>query len=700
MRLRREGKHQTGGVARPLSGLPKASVFNLRAVSIAEGVRAALSVAAIVALSEVLRQPELMVAALAAWLTCLCDPGGPIPRRVPYIVGYGVIATGLMTVYGLLLPAAPLWVVIPLASATVFCTLFARVFGQAAMQVGNLLTVTTVLALTNDFSSLREALHTGAVFWGGSLWALALTMVIWRIYPHAPAVEALAACWRQLASLASDLRGLLADPATDEAAWDHHARAHRREVREALEVARAAVIAALRQRGPVSGRAAQSLIRLEAAEQIFGAMIALSDLLQEETDPALIHAADRMLRRLRPVLLLLAEEMVTGQLARPARLERVAAMVADCGIADPDHPVRRIAGGVAERLRIAITLAAPDALTSPVLAPAANWRQRLVRPILANLNGRSSALRHALRGVVAAATGFTITLVWPSSYGFWLTIMLVMTMQPYFAVTLTKAAERIAGTVAGGLLGAAVATLCTTPLAMAAAMFPMTVLALAFRSVNFGVFMGFVTPVVVLLVEIARPGQNQIELALLRAAYTVAGGGLALFFSAALWPSWEPHRLQGELRTAIVAHGRYACAEIDALLGNVAAAVVERARRAAGMASNNAEASLQRLLLEPARNNSSRLEAALAIDAALRRIAGRVSALQIGAAVHPHDRAAWEGWRDWIATTTGLLARGEAALPPRPDLPRGDLDADALVRIARQIELSAGAMARLAASAA
>ena len=54
--------------------------------------------------------------------------------------------------------------------------------------------------------------------------------------------------------------------------------------------------------------------------------------------------------------------------------------------------------------------------------------------------------------------------------------------------------------------------------------------------------------------------------------------------------------------------------------------------------------------------------------------------------------AALAAWRDWIGGAMRALAAGETALPPRPDVPEADL----LVRIARQIELMAGAMARLA----
>jgi hypothetical protein len=162
-----------------------------------------------------------------------------------------------------------------------------------------------------------------------------------------------------------------------------------------------------------------------------------------------------------------------------------------------------------------------------------------------------------------------------------------------------------------------------------------------------------------------------------------------------LWPSWEPNRLLRELRTAMVAHGAYASAEIGGLLGQAPAAVVEQARRAAGMASNSVETSLQRALMEPGSAGRDRLEAALTIDAALRRTAGRLAALHQGLGRLRHDPAFWRPWAEWIEAAAQQLAAGDPALPPRPKLPPGDPDAEALARIARQWELVAGMLDRL-----
>src|SRR5579859_6500254 len=75
--------------------------LNFRALSIAEGVRAALAVAVIIAANERLDWPALREAALAALLTCLCDPGGPVRRRLPILFGFAVAGGLIMGGFGL-----------------------------------------------------------------------------------------------------------------------------------------------------------------------------------------------------------------------------------------------------------------------------------------------------------------------------------------------------------------------------------------------------------------------------------------------------------------------------------------------------------------------------------------------------------------------------------------------------------------------
>lgn len=264
-------------------------------------------------------------------------------------------------------------------------------------------------------------------------------------------------------------------------------------------------------------------------------------------------------------------------------------------------------------------------------------------------------------------------------------------MQPFFALTFTRALERIGGTILGGVVAAILSLVCTTPLSLAVALFPVTLIALTVRQVSFGLFIACVTPVVVLLSELSVP-TGEIRLALMRALYTLIGGGLAVVGSFLLWPSWEPGRLRRELRDAIAAHGRYARTEIASILGEASDEDVQQVRRAAGLASNNVEASLQRILLEP--HSDVDVEPALTIDASLRRMAGRLSALQLDPGAD-HDPTLWHRWRDWIDAAMSRLAQGDTDLPKRPDLPPGDRQSDALVRIARQIELAAGALRRL-----
>ena len=681
----------SGFSAPDLARLPIA--VNMRAISLAEGMRAGLSVAVIIALNEYLVFPPLREAALGALLTCICDPGGPIRRRVPVLLTFALLGAAITAAYGLLREFGPV-VALPVGVFGLFCSSFARIYGQAPQQLGALLATVQILALDYGQRSLAEAGILAASFVGGALWAILLTMVIWRIYPFLPARRAVGEAYRQLSELVRDLRTLVQTPGISDAAWEAHARIHRGATREAIEAARTAVMDTLRARGAASYRAAQAVIRLETADQIFGGLIGLSDLLEHATSSERL-TADRILRRMRPVLLTLGRVVVTDDTEAHRRIDRtIDAIVADqLGLA-ADSPLRAAFDLINERLRIAHTLAVP-ANFRPGADPSGRtfslWQQ-VIRPLRANLNWKSPALRHALRSAVMAGLGLAFTMTWFTPYDHWLTITVVATMQPYYSLTYTRAVERIVGTALGGLIAAAVGLVCTTPVSIGAAMFLLSIAAFAIRAVSFGLFMMALTPLVVLLVETGSPDTGEWLIAAARAALTTIGGLLAVGANFLLWPSREPDLVAPEVMKAIAAHGDYAEANFSVLLGEATQARLGQVRRAAGVSTNALEALITRAMLEPGKQNRDPLEAAMVVDAALRRCAGRLATLQYDPTlVAGVPRGALVVWRDWIGASMRQLAAGRTDLAPRPTVQ----ESDALARIARQIELMSGAMARL-----
>ena len=73
----------------------------------------------------------------------------------------------------------------------------------------------------------------------------------------------------------------------------------------------------------------------------------------------------------------------------------------------------------------------------------------------------------AVRASVVTAPVLGLTLLWPGPFTHWLTITVVLTMQPFYAATWQRALERIGGTVLGGLFGALLASLALAGLTVA-----------------------------------------------------------------------------------------------------------------------------------------------------------------------------------------------------------------------------------------
>ncbi len=651
--------------------------FDLGAISVAEGLRAAVGTGLVLLVNIWIGSPALTIAAFAALLTCFCDTGGPLAHRIPALLTFTLIGGAIWGLVGLFHDLGWL-LLVPLAGLVVFANSIVRVWGMRAQAVGNVLTVVLALAVDRPLSP-GAALALFVAFLAGGAWATVLTIGIWRIYPNRPAIRAVAENWRRLAALARDLVELAAADGVDASRWEAHARGHRRTVRDGLEDARAVIVASVRSPGPVSPEGARALLGLEAAEQVFGALIALSDLLESTRDPLLRGAGLRVLRRLRPSLVLLGQDL--GHVS-----DRVEPSLVRMQADGEEAPaLERIVKALVDRLRLAFGLKREQGRRDlpERLSRSAALTQRL-QQLRATLTWDSAILRHAIRAAVLTMAAVAVTLAWWTPYAHWLTITVALTMQPYFAATWQRVLERVGGTVLGAMIGGGLAFVPPTPLNHAMLLIPLCILGFSVRQVSYGAYIACLTPLTVLLFEVAEPGHSEWAVAAWRTFYTIGGGSLAVLACMVLWPSWEPNRTEGELKRALEAHADYAAAVFDVMSGDCDLHRLDEARRNAGLASNNLEASLSRALQEPRRRRSRNLETLLAADAALRRLGGGFLALHFDPAVRADiGGETWQAWRRWLPAALAGLAEGEPRLDPRPEAP----PTSTLDRLGRGVEL-------------
>ena len=162
----------------------------------------------------------------------------------------------------------------------------------------------------------------------------------------------------------------------------------------------------------------------------------------------------------------------------------------------PEAAERHVLAAIAEQFAILVAVAPPVGLSQSAQGPA-GLRNRVLSSIRQNLTTSSLAFRHALRAGVIALPVLALTARYGGVYSHWATITLVFCLQPYFAATWARTAERCAGTVLGGVLAAVIGLLVHTDLQLAIAMLPLTLCAFALRAVNYSLYVAVLTPMVV-----------------------------------------------------------------------------------------------------------------------------------------------------------------------------------------------------------
>jgi uncharacterized membrane protein YccC len=178
----------------------------------------------------------------------------------------------------------------------------------------------------------------------------------------------------------------------------------------------------------------------------------------------------------------------------------------------------------------------PERLTHEMLVR--GWRH-----IEDNLCWRSQVFRHAMRVAVAATIAVALYRYLHLPHGTWLILTVLVIVKQDYSSTRQRAFERVMGSLVGGaaaiLLVAAVHNKALLDLLLTL----FCILAYSQLPHNYGLFVVFLTPFVVLLINMASPGDW--HTALIRMGNTLGGGALALIVAFLLRPrdaSPTPHQ--------------------------------------------------------------------------------------------------------------------------------------------------------------
>lgn len=634
------------------------------------GLRAAIALCAPMLLGDLANLPNLGWTALGGFEAIIADNGGPYRPRLESLalLTFGG-AAGLFL--GSVAGASMAWA---LPTTLLFCFLWSYMaaLGQPFSSAGVLVQVIYICGIGAPTASWHEALTRALLLMAGGAWAALLSLLLWPLDAYRPARIAVSDCYTELASFLASIAGLAERGKANPALWHRLATHHQYRLRRAIEHGWHALasIRAKRQADTPQGR--QLVVLLEHVDLLLAGTVAIAEHLEAQSadspcrERSLAGLADLRSVELWVASLLLRRSGLTADHARAqrSRMRRLPGYLEEC-LVPGDSAARALIGQIGNAASVmessvdSATLLrlgrSPDPTPSHtrevstthfahVYARLADLRRdwslaRVQDQLAANFTGKSLVLRHAARVALVCGLDVVIIFLLNINHGYWLLLTSHIVLQPHVSGTLRRGLERIGGTVAGGILAAVLAAALHSQLAIAAVLFPLALLALAILPVSYGAFAFFLTPTFVLA---WLPYSGDWQLALVRTLNTIAGALISIVAMLFLFPAYERERAPQFLRASLAADRRYLVELVDSWKSHARSSrLLANARRAAGLAHNDTEESLERLLAESWRRRLPFAQFVTAFVTYLRRVAQSVTTM-----------AALEGEWEWKQSGT------------------------------------------------
>lgn len=264
-------------------------------------------------------------------------------------------------------------------------------------------------------------------------------------------------------------------------------------------------------------------------------------------------------------------------------------------------------------------------LAATRLHPPTGARSR--RPDAARLRAamrpNSPTFRYALRTTAVTAAVFVIVQCAALPHGSWAALAVLRVMRPQYTATRERVIQRVVGNLVGGTCAALLIAALHEQAAIAVVLFVIITAGFTLRPVNYGFWVVFGTPLVLLIGDVSHPG-DWID-ALIRIALTVLGTSAALLGGRLLWPDWERTHLADDLREARRSAADYLDAALRSLAAPAPGTDLRRTRATAEKAVARADKTAGHAHREPGHDTAA-LETATtdiaALDALVHLIAG------------------------------------------------------------------------------
>jgi uncharacterized membrane protein YccC len=699
----------------------------LRSLHWRRGLRAGFAVASAMLACRALHQP-MGWAALGGFEAVLVDNGGPYRSRL-YTMASVLVGGAICACIGILAPYNVIAATLTTA-AICFAVTYARVASQPIANTSVIILVLYFAGFGATDRTLSNALVSTSAYVLGGVWAAVISLFLWPVDPFRPARLEVANCFDLLAGFTSTIPAAVSERASHD---DDHAHAvdFKRQLRQKLESAHAALSSTAARAPARTVRARNLSVLLETADMLFALTIRLTEVAEalpasrEATPHTTLHGITEWLSAAEGVI-------ATNLRLRPSdsaasfaprgshRLQYVTRPAAELESKLPGNPLHQhLLTGQREALqnieiafdaiRAVWTGADPRPGVTIESAPAQavdrstpGWLDALRQ----NWTTDSLMMRHALRVSVVAAVDVIIIRAFHIGHGYWLAMTSIIVLQPYGFGTVRRSYHRVIGTIGGGILAALLAVVVHNQPGMIAVITVCAVFTLATYAVHYGWYSFFLTPTFVLL---SLPYLRDWRFAGVRVFTTFLGGVFAIAAMRLLWPE----NLSTELARLLARCSCAASGYVRAVQQfwntppdhrrTAERAVLAPARRDCGLSSQDAEEALDRVMLEPAFGSSAspQTESALTFATYVRRFVACVTTLaSVGS---PDDRtvARLKGVSERLDALGGTLAFESNTspcgtpeqIPPEPTHPGpvlvnpSSLAEQMLQRMERQVEI-------------